>query len=95
MNDNLTMDDLLAELVAREEAMASFAAYIEYVSGLKPPPHLKLICDKLDEVAEGKIQRLMISMPPGHGKSFAASHYFPAYYLAKNPTKNVLSLIHI
>jgi hypothetical protein len=94
MNDNLTMDDLLAELVAREEAMASFAAYIEYVSGLKPPPHLKLICDKLDEVAEGKIQRLMISMPPGHGKSFAASHYFPAYYLAKNPTKNVIFSTH-
>jgi len=59
MNPDLSMDDLLAELVAREEAMASFAAYIEYVSGMKPPPHLKLICDKLDEVAEGKIQRLM------------------------------------
>ena len=61
MNDNLTTDDLLAELVEREEAIASFAKYVEYVSGLKPPPHLKLICNKLDDVANGKIMRLMIS----------------------------------
>ncbi|WP_333568682.1 hypothetical protein [Sphingorhabdus sp.] len=71
MNDDLTLDELLAELVSREEAISSFAKYVEYVSGLTPPPHLKLVCDKLDAVARGEIRRLMISMPPGHGKSFA------------------------
>ena len=86
----LDFDELVNELIIREEAMASLANYIEYVSGLKPPPHMKYVCDKLDEVAEGKIQRLMISMPPGAGKSFVASHYFPAYYLSKYPEKNVL-----
>ena len=94
MSDDLQFDDLLLELVRREEAMASFAKYIEYVSGLVPPPHLKLVCEKLDAVARGEIKRLMISMPPGHGKSFAASHYFPAYYLAKNPKKNVIFSTH-
>jgi predicted phage terminase large subunit-like protein len=91
---SLPRDELFKELLRREEAMVSLAAYIEYVSGLKPPPHMKLICDKLDDVVNGKIQRLMISMPPGHGKSFVASHYFPAYFLAKYPERNIIFATH-
>ena len=53
MNDDLTLDELLAELVSREEAISSFAKYVEYVSGLAPPPHLRLVCEKLDAVARG------------------------------------------
>jgi hypothetical protein len=34
VSDDLTLDELLGELVRREEAMASFAKYVEYVSGL-------------------------------------------------------------
>jgi predicted phage terminase large subunit-like protein len=90
----LSLDELLEELVSREEAISSFAKYVEFVSGLKPPPHLRLVCEKLDAVARGEIRRLMISMPPGHGKSFAASHYFPAYYLSKNPDRNVIFATH-
>jgi predicted phage terminase large subunit-like protein len=86
--------ELLKELLRREEAMVSLASYIEYVSGLKPPPHMKYVCDKLDAVARGDIKRLMISMPPGAGKSFVASHYFPAYYLSKYPERNVLFASH-
>ena len=90
----LTREELLKELLRREEAMQSLAAYIEYVSGLKPPKHLKYVCDKLDAVARGEIKRLMISMPPGAGKSFVASHYFPAYYLSKYPEKNIIFSTH-
>jgi len=91
---DLPTDELLTELLAREEAMVSLAKYIEYVSGLRPPPHMKLICDKLDDVIEGRIKRLMISMPPGHGKSFVASHYFPAYFLSKYPERNIIFATH-
>ena len=41
MNAEISYDDLLQELLAREESMRSLASYIEYVSGLKPPPHLQ------------------------------------------------------
>lgn len=87
-------DALLAELLRREEAMVSLAAYIEYVSGQKVPPHMKYVCDRLDDVAEGRIKRLMISMPPGSGKSHCASHYFPAYYLSKYPDKQLIAAAH-
>lgn len=91
---SLDMEELLRELLAREEAMESLAAFIEYVSGQEVPAHMRLVCDKLDEVIAGKINRLMVSMPPGHGKSYIVSHYFPAYYLAKNPKKNVIFSTH-
>ena len=91
---DIALDDLLTELITREEAMQSLSAYIEYVSGLKVPPHMKLVCDRLDAVAEGRIKRLMISMPPGHGKSYCASHFFPAYYLAKYPEKQIIAATH-
>lgn len=85
---------LLEELLRREEAMVSLEKYIEYVSGLRVPKHMKYVCDKLDAVADGRIKRLMISMPPGHGKSYCASHYFPAYYLAKYPEKQIIAATH-
>jgi len=93
-SDEIAYEDLLKELIAREEAMQSLAAYIEYVSGMKPPPHMKYICEKLDDVVSGKIKRLMISLPPGAGKSFVASHYFPAYLLSKYPLKQVIAATH-
>jgi len=90
----MDFDALVAELIAREEAMESLAAYIEYVSGLKPPPHIRLVCEKLEQVAAGKLKRLMISMPPGHAKSFTASQHFPAWFLAKYPDKNLMCASH-
>ena len=90
----LEIEDLLRELLAREEAMESLASFIEYVSGQEVPRHMRLVCDKLDQVVNGEITRLMVSMPPGHGKSYIVSHYFPAYYLAKNPKRNVIFSTH-
>lgn len=53
--------------------------------------HHKRICKKLDDFADGKIPRLMIFMPPRHGKSELASRRLPAYLLGKNPDKQVIS----
>lgn len=48
-------------------------------------PALELIDSQLVRVAEGDIQRLIISMPPQEGKSQRASHYFPTWLLIQNP----------
>ncbi len=76
----------------RRLAKNSFAKFVARLS-LEPEParHHKLIIDKLEQVASGKIKRLMIFMPPGSAKSFYASIMFPAWYLAKNPTKNIIA----
>ena len=53
--------------------------------------HHRKIANALQCVEEGKIDRLMIFMPPRHGKSELASVRFPVWYLGKNPTKRVIS----
>jgi len=52
--------------------------------------HLEYINDILKQVAEGKITRVMISLPPRHGKSFFVSQFFPAWFLGNYPDKRVI-----
>ncbi len=52
--------------------------------------HLNLLNKKLLDVADGKIKRLLIAMPPRHGKSEFASKTFPAWFLANWPDKRVI-----
>ena len=48
----------------------------------------KLI-DLLEEVVAGKLNRLIVQVPPRHGKSQLVSRLFPAYYLLKHQDRNV------
>lgn len=43
----------------------------------------------LQAFAEGRIRKLMVSMPPQHGKSVGASTLLPAYMLGLNPDLRV------
>jgi predicted phage terminase large subunit-like protein len=49
----------------------------------------KEICRVLDKLEEGDIQKLMIFVPPQHGKSELSSRRFPAYVLGRNPDRKV------
>lgn len=42
-------------------------------------------------MARGDIDRLMINMPPRHGKSELASRRFPAWYLGNHPGSTIIS----
>ncbi len=68
------------------------AMFAYHVSDGKWQPHRHLM--KLDEklvlVAMGKIKRLMVFMPPQHGKSTLISQYFPAWHLGIFPDKELL-----
>lgn len=49
-----------------------------------------LLNRKLVDVAAGRIRRLMVFMPPRHGKSELTSRYFPAWYLGTFPDKRII-----
>lgn len=55
------------------------------------PPFLELVVARLEAVERGEIRRLIISMPPRHGKSLLASTFFPAWYLGRNPDRYVIA----
>lgn len=52
--------------------------------------HLDLVDQALVDVAAGRIKRLMIELPPRHGKSELTSKYLPAWYLGTHPSRKVL-----
>ncbi len=72
-------------------ARTSLAAYAALVfPGYKLFKHHSLLVDRLEAVADGKITRLMVSMPPRMGKSLTCSELLPPWFLGRNPSKSVI-----
>jgi len=73
-------------------AFSRLIAYAAYQwPGYRDAPHHRLIARHLEAVERGEITRLMITMPPRHGKSMLASEFFPAWYLGRNPDHYVVT----
>lgn len=87
-------DELLAyaDRLAIDQSPATFAQTVSRYDAEPwfPYRHLMLIDEKLVELAEGKITRLMITLPPRHGKTWFCSVNFPAWYLNKYPERRVI-----
>lgn len=60
------------------------------VSLYQDAKHHRVIAAALEEVAKGKIKRLIITVPPRHGKTTLASHAFPAWFAGKYPEKSMI-----
>ena len=56
--------------------------------------HHQIIADKLNKVAQGKIKRLIINMPPRHTKSEFASYLFPAWMMGLRPNAKLMQVSH-
>jgi len=54
--------------------------------------HHRVIAGHLERIERGEIDRLMLLVPPRHGKSELASHRFPAWYLGRQPHSQFLSV---
>ena len=59
-----------------------------------PGDHIELICNYLQSVEEGRITRLMVSVPPGSMKSRLCSILFPAWCLGRHPDWPILTTSH-
>lgn len=57
----------------------------------KPNWHHDEIAHALELVEQGKITRLMVQMPPRHGKSQLTTINFPAWYIGRHPDKEVIT----
>ncbi len=76
----------------QEDAKNNLAWFLEYDGrgAWQSAPHLELLCSKLEAVERSEIKRLMVFMPPRHGKSEVVSKKFPAWYLGRNPDKDII-----
>lgn len=62
--------------------------------GLVPARHHELLIEKLQEVADGGCERLMVQMPPGSAKSIYGSVLFPAYFFSRHQTAQIIATAH-
>ncbi len=75
----------------REEAHVSFAKFVKAMwPGFIDGRHHKVMAKKFEEIAEGKLKRLIINMPPRHTKSEFASFMLPSWFLGRYPNKKVI-----
>ena len=89
--ERLRLELRLSLLEAREKANANFLDFAKYVwPEMIIGEHHRRIAQKLDEVVAGKCKRLMIAMPPRHGKSQMGSYLFPAFLMGKNPQSKLI-----
>ena len=89
--EQLRLELRLRVLEARSLATATFLDFCKYVwpEMLVGEHHIK-IAEALDRVIAGKCKRLMIAMPPRHGKSQMGSYLFPAYLMGKLPQSKLI-----
>ncbi len=86
----------IAQQVLHERARRSFhvfQALMQPTVSAEPyvdADHLRAIAWKLQQVADGKIRRLLIAVPPRHFKSYQTSVAFPAFMLGQNPALKII-----
>ncbi|MCL2453088.1 MAG: phage terminase large subunit [Alphaproteobacteria bacterium] len=86
--------NLLASGATFQLARQFYMDYVKLVHHGKwlEAPHLKLICDEMDKIISGETKRLMIFMPPRHGKSMSVTKTFPSFFLGRFPDKRVIEV---
>lgn len=83
---------MATELLRRKQATQSLIAFTEFTfPKYRPAPHHKVIAEHLERVAKGDCKRLMLLLPPRHGKSELASRRFPALSLGWRPDLQFIS----
>lgn len=84
-----------AEQTADPTGAAARACLLLFVERMFPgyqvAPHHRLLAEHLEAVERGEIRRLIVELPPRHGKSLLASIHFPAWYLGRQPRRQVIA----
>lgn len=92
---NLSPQEIEALQLASKAALArehllDFAQLID--PSYERPPHIEVLGQHLEAVENGDIRRLIVTMPPRHGKSHTASGLFPSWCLGRDPTRRFILL---
>jgi len=80
------MADAAGFLAFSRQAMAG--------NGQTPAAHHELLISRLQDVADGHSDRLMVQMPPGSAKSTYGSVLFPAWFMARGHKAQVIAVAH-
>jgi len=89
--ERMRLELRLQLLEAQERAKGNFLDFARYVwPEMLVGEHHKRIAAAFDRVISGECKRLIIAMPPRHGKSQMGSYLFPAYLMGKKPDSKLI-----
>ena len=102
MTENSELQDLHKKVkeLALDKARSDFYTFVQLCAPLVLPNkfvdgrHIKLICDKLQAVVEGRIPRLMVFLSPGSTKSKLDSVLLPAWAYGQHPNWPFIQVSH-
>ena len=93
--ERMRLELRLKLLELQEKASVKFLDFCRYVwPEMLVGEHHRIIAEALDRVIAGKCKRLMIAMPPRHGKSQMGSYLFPAYLMGRDPRSKLIVASH-
>ncbi len=79
----------------REELRESLLKFTLYTKrDYRANWHHERLAEKLDLVAQRRCRRLMVFLPPQHGKSELVSRRFPAFMLGRDPDLRLIACSH-
>jgi predicted phage terminase large subunit-like protein len=81
--------------VKKARAYADFSYFMDYdkrQTGDEDAEgkHLDVLDEHLQAVSEGRLKRLIVTMPPRHGKSERVSKKFPAWHMGRNSNDEMI-----
>ena len=87
----LLMAQQYQDAILRENGQKSFLSFVKAMwPGFIHGRHHAVMANKFEEIAAGKLKRLIINMPPRHTKSEFASYLLPAWFLGRFPGKKII-----
>ena len=96
--DRERLSALLKNLEAIRKREPLGEAFIPFVKEMWPSfiegDHHHRMASAFERVAQGKLKRLIVNMPPRHTKSEFASYLLPAWFLGQNPEGKVIQTAH-
>jgi len=95
LKEFLMLKEAEARLILRDKAQKNFMPFVHHVyeNFIEGRHHIE-IAKKLEKVANGEIDRLIVNMPPRHSKSELASYLMPAWFLGRNPKLKIIQATH-
>ena len=86
------------KLAEKKKGSQVYSNFLKFVKHVWPQfiegSHHKIIAEKFNDIANGKIKRLIINMPPRHTKSEFASNLLPAWMVGRKPDLKIIQTTH-
>jgi predicted phage terminase large subunit-like protein len=92
----ITLLSRYEQIDKQDNCRKDFLSFVKYMWGdaFIEGRHHKIIANKFNKIAKGKLKRLIVCLPPRHSKSEFASTFLPAWLMGLNGTLKIIQCTH-